>query len=1439
MRRRVRFLLLLILLFLVLPSLLVSAGRPDPQSALLPPIAVRSKIEPHLLKQALSQPDQPLRFIVYLRERTDLRASAREPDSLARRQYVVRALQDTAQRSQASIRAYLSARQATGHVRSFTPYWIFNGLAVTGDAQTLLELAGRSEVEIIRLDHKRHLSTDGWRRGDVHSASPAVEWNIQRIKADLVWEALDIDGSGVVVANMDTGVDWEHPALHSRYRGYDPKGLHQHRGNWFCATDEGYLYPGDGYGHGTHTMGIMVGREGDSSIGVAPGAQWIAVKVFNNWGYTYDSWLHSGFQWLLAPEGDVTLAPDIVNNSWGSDMGADTTFQPDVQALRAAGILPVFSAGNSGPRAGTIGSPASFPEALAVGATDSEDQIASFSSRGPSPWGEVKPELVAPGVGIRSSVPGGTYASYNGTSMAAPHVAGVAALLLQAQPSLTVTETEQILTESALPLGDPTPNNDYGWGLVDAYQAVARVINAAVISGTVTRAVDGLPLAGARVQCTSYEGERRTEITTDDQGHYQLILAAGTYTLTASAFAYYPQVRARVVLTGGQKLVQDFALQLRPAGVLMGRVTEAGTGSPLSATLEVVGTPVRTQSDPQTGLYSLALPAGTYTMSVKAPAHRVKWARAFTVTADGMVRLDFTLDPAPTILLVDSGSWYYGSEIGYFTQALDDLGYLYDLWSIREPFVESPDIPSVEDLAAYDLVIWSAPQDSPGYIGADKALAGYLDGGGRLLLTGQDIGYWDGGGTTALADYFREYLQARYVGDDSGVRRVEGLTDELFAGLSFKIEGGDGAGNQFYPDEIEVAEPDHAASVLRYQGDGSAGQRVGLCLPYRVLYLSFGFEAIDSRAARQEVMGRALDWLTSPRPTAGVELQLTSRELQVSAPGSTVTHTLRLRNTGDGGTGDLYELSLSPSVWPTTLIPPTLTLAPCQSATLKVEVTIPPGTEQDTTQQVVITARSQQEPSLSQAVTLTTKTPAPVLLIDDDRWYDQEAHYRAALEEAGIAYDYWEVGWGSRRADGSPSSSTLALYPVLVWFTGYDWHETLTAEEEARLAEYLSHGGRLFFSSQDYLFSRGLSPFGMDYLGVLTYTGDLSTTVALGVEGSPVGDGLGPYELIFPFTNWSDALTPTLAAQPAFLGDHGCPIALTLSHESETSTLKTAFFAFPFEALPEGAAAEVMGRTVGWLSWLGDSWLTVDKPLAADGERLTYTVLLQNGGSAKVQAHFEGAVPTHTTYVLGSASGGASYEGGKVIWEGPLEPQSMVTITYQVEIESGLPPGTWVSNLSRVGYANGKLSFPRWAHTRVNAPDLSPSQIVADRSELRPGETLTYRVSLRNEGLVDAPAVHLTATIPSALSYISGTLEVEGGGEAVCQAGKVLWNGSVSLNKPVTVTYQVVAPRTLVERDLVALVDIYDGLGGSLQRQAVTILSPYRYYFPLMRKCGE
>jgi subtilisin family serine protease len=228
-----------------------------------------------------------------------------------------------------------------------------------------------------------------------------------------------------------------------------------------------------------------------------------------------------------------------VNNSWGNPDGWDTTFMEDLAALQAAGIFAVFSAGNQGPGPGSIASPASLPGAFAVGAVDAEGQVALFSSRGPSPWGEVRPHIVAPGVRVRSTLPGGTYGELSGTSMAAPHAAGVAALLKAARPELSPLQIAEILTRTATPLTVTVPNFDSGWGLVNAMEALSAAVESGLLEGAV-QDPEGRPIAGATVTARARDGRFQVSRESDPAGRYRLFLRASTYDVTASAFGYAP-----------------------------------------------------------------------------------------------------------------------------------------------------------------------------------------------------------------------------------------------------------------------------------------------------------------------------------------------------------------------------------------------------------------------------------------------------------------------------------------------------------------------------------------------------------------------------------------------------------------------------------------------------------------------------------------------------------------------------------------------------------------------------------------------------------------------------------------------------------------------------------------------------------------------------------
>lgn len=638
-----------------------AAAAPEggPRAPRVPP-----KLHRDLARDLEQAAGGPVRFLVRLGEQADARHAATRARAEAGagsgpaaagqvRRAVVQALRSTAERTQGPVLALIRQLQAQGHVQEARPLWVLNAIAVTGDQVAASRLAERAEVESLSPDRRVPLSLPA---GAAPASAPAaLPWNLELIGAPRAWAA-GADGTGVVIASLDTGVDWTHPALRERFRGYDPANPSQPRteGNWLDVVN-GRAAPYDEDGHGTHTTATAVGVDPASGqrVGVAPGARWIAVKAFDRDG-AYNSWLLQAGQWLLAPTDAAGTprpewAPDVITNSWGGP-GVDEFFRTMVQNWRAAGILPVFAAGNSGPGAGTVENPGNYPESLAVAAVDSSRALASFSSRGPSPYpGVQKPNLSAPGVAIYSALPGGAYGYRSGTSMAAPHVSGTAALMLSVAPQLTVAELEQALTATATPLTDAAypavPNDGYGAGLVNAAAAVALVTGPATgtVSGAVTDAVTGAPLAATLT--LDPPGTRTASAATD--GRYSLGAPAGSYTLAARAYGYEPAAYP-VTITAGQETIQDIALTPLPRGTLQGRVVDPATGQPVSGARVTVAEDLAvaaavTGAD---GFYRVQPYPGSYTLRVEAPGYRTAH-RPVTVLASALATIEVPLARGP------------------------------------------------------------------------------------------------------------------------------------------------------------------------------------------------------------------------------------------------------------------------------------------------------------------------------------------------------------------------------------------------------------------------------------------------------------------------------------------------------------------------------------------------------------------------------------------------------------------------------------------------------------------------------------------------------------------------------------------------------------------------------------------------------------------------
>ena len=435
------------------------------------------------------------------------------------------------------MRGLLRAEEAAGRARAVRSYWIFNGFAATVSRSALERLADHPAVESVTLDAEIELP-------EAESEPRLPTWGLEKVNAPKTWGDYGFTGKGVVVGTMDSGVDGGHPALASRWRGRTGATS----SSWYAATGENYAEPADGHGHGTHVMGTIVGGAPGEIVGVAPDAEWIAVKIFRDSGSTTSSIIHDGFQWMLAPGGDPAKAPDVVNNSWGSDATYTTEFLEDVRAWVAAGIFPAFANGNNGPGTGSVGSPGSFPESFGVGATDINDQVASFSSRGPAIWDGVrylKPQVSAPGAQIYSSWPRqlgeGDYNTISGTSMATPHLTGVVALLLSAQPDLSVEATRELLESTARtePHMGKLPNDNYGHGIADAFAAITAARFSGTLTGTIT-GPDG-PLA-ATVSIPELGLETTSDATT---GFYELRVREGAWDVEVSAYGYVEESDAR------------------------------------------------------------------------------------------------------------------------------------------------------------------------------------------------------------------------------------------------------------------------------------------------------------------------------------------------------------------------------------------------------------------------------------------------------------------------------------------------------------------------------------------------------------------------------------------------------------------------------------------------------------------------------------------------------------------------------------------------------------------------------------------------------------------------------------------------------------------------------------------------------------------------------
>jgi subtilisin family serine protease/uncharacterized membrane protein len=1020
------------------------------------------KIDNTLLAQLQGDPTAPIPVIVRLGGQADLSGAAELTSRSERGAYVYQTLQTFANQRQSAIRTYLAAEQHTGRVLSYRPYFIFNGLAVTAHPATIWQLALRDDVQSITAEQTYTLHqtpnpqppTPNPSRFTFHvsrSSLPAPEWNITQIHADDVWNLYGVTGQGVLVANIDTGVQYNHPALVNQYAGNLGGGQFDHDFHWYDATSTAALSPFDDNGHGTHTMGTTVGGDGPgpfvNDIGVAPGADWIAVKAFSGDGTGLTSNIHDAFEWILAPcpagvdpghpACDPALAPQVVNNSWGNDNSSLIEFLPDVQALRAAGIWPAFSAGNNGPGSGTIGSPASFAESFATGATNNSDLIASFSSRGPSPLtGEIKPDVVAPGVDIRSSLPGSSYGNYNGTSMAGPHATGLAALMLSAAPDLDLDTLEEIIRSTADDLGPAGPDLDYGYGRINALRALQRLLSSGDIAGTVQDATTLAPLDGVTVQAEG-QGIIASD-TTNLAGDYTLpYLVQSSYTVTTAYYGYEPLTINNVTVITDQVTILDLEIEPLPHYVISGHVYNAVSPTvPITnAVIRALDTPLDPVTVDANGFYSLTVAEG-YTVLESAAFSFATGFTATTITAD--TTIDFYLNPLPPILLVDDDEGdlrnYSPHVQEYYFSALDANGYNYTYWDIEE--AGSPDYDTIRQYAA---VVWFGGEygrikdisDAP----QAQAIMDYLNLGGRFFYIAQEHTFyygddspcesptWGGPGPCpfsknylGLADWVEDQkAQVNYgvagnpVG--AGLGPFPMTYPPLFSDLSDDIVGTVQASLAFTatddlpPGEINLTGYTHISPTQNF----------------KVVYLATPLEGMAQPDAA-DVMYAVMDWFGVAGLAEGLALAPAAQE-DLALPGHTISFTVRLRNLSPFP--DTFDLSLLEAPWPAEIYDGTFTnpisqIGPVPSggtADIGVSVQVPAGAAPGAEALTRLRAVSQSPTPYADEATLLAQARMVYYWRDSDDctsgvhfdWVDATAGDRWDLDDDGSLPEFVSV----------------------------------------------------------------------------------------------------------------------------------------------------------------------------------------------------------------------------------------------------------------------------------------------------------------------------------------------------------------------------------------------------------------------------------------------
>jgi uncharacterized repeat protein (TIGR01451 family) len=930
-------------------------------------------------------------------------------------------------------------------------------------------------------------------------------------------------------------------------------------------------------------------------------------------------------------------------------------------------------------------------------------------------------------------------------------------------------------------------------------------------------------------------GERFTT-TVDADGVYHVAVPAGRYDVTATAFGYQPASLTGVEVITGFLTLNDFALKPAPTGRLAGQVTEAGTGRPLIAEVTVIGTPVKVSTDAQ-GRFSLSLPPGIYQVSASAPRHRAQTVEAEVSTPGSETGLTFALPTALSILLVDADSWLGVNVTTYFRYALDQLGYPYTVRLV----LDTANVPTAAEMSSYDIVLWVNPWSSPGWIevrqrhdtAVTDALRAYLNGGGRLLIIGQDIGYWDSGEGLAPG-FYRQYLHAIYQEDDAG-NTLTGVTNDVLAGIHLILDDvyAYKRGDFLAGDGISPADPP-ATSIITYDASGRSGGLRVATDAYRLIYLSFGLEGAGPRDRFVQTLGEALAWLGRPGFVKTVDQATT-------APGATLTYQLRLSNTSST---DLPGATVSdPLPAQVDYVPGSATCSgpqPCAptydpaSRAIRWSGTLAATSALTFTFQATVARPLIGGTVLTNTATLDDGRGRPlaasaVTTVEGPNLSGSTKQASPAVVGPGDLLTYTITLRGSTRSDAPntrltdpiPAGTTYVAGSVIG--PGDGLQPPATYNPDTRQIEWTGTVPGAGAPPAAYTWSDSDQPGGPVYNWI-----DI-TGIGTPITGLGDDTNVGPFDIGFPFPFYDQTFNTFRLCSNGFL--------------SFTSTST----AYNNQLLPSGAEPfnllaiwwddlifNSAGQAFYWtnqadtlvVSFVGVPRLTSGGPytfqaiLKADGT-ITYqyqsmqdtrldeaTIGIQNGdGTAGI------TVAHNQAYV---------HDRLAVRFSPPAAGGRPATISFRVRVNSDVPANTTIANTATVT-DSADLTYRLSASSLVQPADLSTSVKTVEPEVAETGQALRYTISLRNTGAADAPRVTVTDTLPADVTFVPGS--ITGGASYDPATRSVTWTGNVPRNDQQTITFQAtVNPGLVAGTRIFNTVTIDDGLRPPYQRLATAVV---------------